>query len=188
MSVLNFMEIQRTVQSLIAGQRRGRSAGYTVSVKLPKQSLKQEMGLRNRTDALCSAAHYYALWPRCVTHVHPYTWITTVCGSAWSNDRPSGLFYWTLHTKNNQLQSTRIFYTEILTTGNIACVTCELLKWEWLQCHFRSSGTIAQNPQKLHYSKSKTAVHSGMKGCQQQYTKCSRENLWSVVVFHVLVT
>ena len=36
---------------------KGRSPGYTLSVKLPKEFLKQDMGLRNRIDVFYSVAH-----------------------------------------------------------------------------------------------------------------------------------
>jgi len=139
----------------------GRSPGYSLSVKLTKQFLKQEMGLRNRVDILYSVAHYYALWPRCLTHARTHARsLTRMHGSRQSVDPrdstrdPAGVFTERLLRKIQSCRppeySTLRFLPQV-----VECLTCELLKWAWRHCHFRSSGTTAKNPQSSIFRRAK---------------------------------
>jgi len=128
---------------------KGRSPGYILAVKLPKQFLKQDMGLRNRVDILHSVANFYALWPRCFTHARS---LARIHGSRQSVDPrdptrdPAGAFTERFLRK---IQSCRLpeYSTLRFLTQVVERMTCELLKWACLHCHFRSSGTTTQNPQ-----------------------------------------
>jgi hypothetical protein len=144
------------------------------------------MGLRNRIDVLHSVAHHYALSPRCVTHAHAPVCIDHDSLCIRANKRET---QWVHVLKASYEKYTAAGYPNILQRflrQAVKRLTCELLKWEWLHCHSRNSGTTAQTPQKLHHSKSKTAVHNGITGCQHQHTKCSRGNLWSLIVVVVV--
>ena len=145
-----------------------------------------------------SVAHYYSLSRRCVTHAHSPVhidhdslWIRAIQRETqWVHLlKVSQEKYTAAGYPNTQLQATQIhscrlpkYSTLRFLRQVVEHLTYELLKWERFHCHFRNSGTTAQTPQKLHHSKSKIAVHSGIKGCQHQHTKSSRGNLLSVVV------
>ena len=78
------------------------------------------MGLRNRIVALYAVAHYCALSPRCVTHAHSPVYMDGSRQSVVPRDPttdPVGAFTERFIRKIQKLQATRIFYTEVLTTG-----------------------------------------------------------------------